>query len=365
MIGRPVASSVEAYAAGVRGWACAIPDMTVHVISDSSGPNERKMETLPALAVQQLSIAEAYRIGRTVRFIGFVLDKENQRVKIGERVHRLLHEYSRTRHAGGVQYTAEELTDDFVDAFANRLSKDAPWLHDRILAYADTTVTFRHSDDDPSELGPLEAETQRRAMAGYSHPKLEELEQQVLPVVPAFHVSGVLYGDLERSSWTTIDRGVAKIALGFAIIVDGEHFVPLIGDADTLARTEYLLVDARAPLWIVSERVRMRDRASSKEAVQTTGFEWNSQTYERTMLTADASYEITGRVVSRRDLTQKEQDRMLHVTLGFMAMLSHTKIAIEKLTSPPDRGDRFRVELVGSYTVDQIVDDINHRRHIR
>lgn len=69
MIGRPVASPIEAYASGVRGWACAIPDTTVHVISDSSGPNERKMETLPALAVQQLSIAEAYRIGRVVRLL--------------------------------------------------------------------------------------------------------------------------------------------------------------------------------------------------------------------------------------------------------------------------------------------------------
>jgi len=336
----------------------------VHVISDSSGPNERNMETLPALAVQQLSIAEAYRIGRTVRFIGFVLDQENQRVKIGERVHRLLHEYSHTRHAGGLPSTAEELTDEFLDAFAGRLSKDAPWLRDRILAYVDTTVTFRHSNDDPSELRPLEVETQRRA-SGYSHPKLEELERQVLPAVPAFHVSGVLYGNLERSSWTTIDLGVAKTALGFAIIVDGEHFVPLIGDADTLARTEYLLVDVRAPLWVVSERVRMRDRASNQEAVQTTGFEWNSQTYERTVLAADASYEITGRVVSRHDLAQKEQDRMLHVALGFMAMLSHTKIAVKKIASPPDRGDQFRVELPGSYTVDQIVDDINHRRHIR
>jgi len=156
-----------------------------------------------------------------------------------------------------------------------------------------------------------------------------------------------------------------ETALGFAIIVDGEHFVPLIGDADTLARTEYLLVDVRAPLWAVSERVRMRDRASNQEAVQTTGFEWNSQTYERTVLAADASYEITGRVVSRRDLAQKEQDRMLHVALGFMAMLSHTKIAMKKIASSSDQGDHFCVELPRSYTVDQIVDDINHRRHIR
>jgi len=153
-----------------------------------------------------------------------------------------------------------------------------------------------------------------------------------------------------------------ETALGFAIIVDGEHFVPLIGDADTLARTEYLLVDVRAPLWAVSERVRMRDRASNQEAVQTTGFEWNSQTYERTVLAADASYEITGRVVSRRDLAQKEQDRMLHVALGFMAMLSHTKIAMKKIASSSDQGDHFCVELPRSYTVDQIVDDINHRR---
>ncbi len=284
---------------------------------------------------------------------------------IVERVHRLLHEYSHTRHADGVPYTAEELTDAFLDAFAGRLSKDAPWLRDRILAYVDTTVTFRHSDDDATELRPLEAETQRRAMAGYSHPKLEELERQVLPVVPAFHVSGVLYGELERSSWTTIDRDIVETALEFAIIVDGEHFVPLIGDADTLARTQYLLVDARAPLWVVSERVRMRDRVSNQEAVQTTGFEWNSQTYERTVLAADASYEITGGVVSRRDLAQKEQDRMLHVALGFMAMLSHTKIAMKEIASPPGRGDQFRVELPGSHSLDQIVDDINHRRHIR
>ncbi len=61
MIGRPVTTPVEVYGAGVRGWACAIPDTTVHIISDSSGPNERAMESLPALAVEHLSITEAYR----------------------------------------------------------------------------------------------------------------------------------------------------------------------------------------------------------------------------------------------------------------------------------------------------------------
>jgi len=33
-----VASPIEAYAAGVRGWACAIPNMTVHVISCRRSP---------------------------------------------------------------------------------------------------------------------------------------------------------------------------------------------------------------------------------------------------------------------------------------------------------------------------------------
>jgi len=63
MIGRPVTSPVEAYAAGVRGWACAIPEGTVRVIGDSSGPNEQAMESQPALAVEQLSVREAYRVG--------------------------------------------------------------------------------------------------------------------------------------------------------------------------------------------------------------------------------------------------------------------------------------------------------------
>jgi len=56
---------------------------------------------------------------------------------------------------------------------------------------------------------------------------------------------------------------------------------------------------------------------------------------------------------------------MLQVALGFMAMLSQTKIAMKKFAASSDQGDHFCVELPRSYTVDQIVDDINHRRHIR
>ncbi len=56
---------------------------------------------------------------------------------------------------------------------------------------------------------------------------------------------------------------------------------------------------------MLAKRVRMRDRASNQEAVQTTGFEWNSQTYERTVLTADASYEITGRVGSNEPMEKR------------------------------------------------------------
>jgi len=365
MIGRPVTSPVEAYAAGLRGWACAIPEGTVNVIGDSSGPNERAMESLPALAVDDLSIREAYRAGRAVHFIGYVLDQENQRTKTGERVHRLLLEASRRRQAAGERYTAEELTSEFLDAFASRLSKDAEWLRDRIIAYVDTEVAFRYADGDLRNLRPPEAEAQRRAMAGYSHPKVEELEKHVLPLVPAFHVSGSLYDDLERSSWTTVRGSVVKTGLAFCIVVDGEDFVPLVDDPDTFARTEYLLVDARKPPWVICERVRFRDRTTEREAVQTTGLEWNARTSEKTMLVADANYELTGSVPSRRDFALREQDRMTHVALGFMAVLSHTKVAMTKLASPPNQGDHFRVELPRNYTIDRVIDDVNRRRHTR
>lgn len=365
MIGRPVTSPVQAYGAGLRGWACAIPEDTVNVIGDSSGPNERAMESLPALAVDDLSIREAYRIGRAVHFIGYVLDQENQRTKTGERVHRLLLDASHRRQAAGQRYTAEELTDDFLHAFAGRLSKDGAWLRDRIIAYVDTEVAFRYADGDLSDLRPPEAEAQRRAMAGYSHPKVEELERHVLPLVPAFHVSGPLYDDLERSSWTTVRESVVKTGVAFSIVVDGEQFVSLVDDPDTFARTEYLLVDARTPLWVICERVRFRNRTTDREAVQTTGLEWNTQTSEKTMLVADASYEMTGSVASRREFAQREQDRMTHVALGFMAVLSHTKVTMTKSPSPPNRGDHFQVELPRSYTIDRVVDDVNRGRHMR
>jgi len=44
---------------------------------------------------------------------------------------------------------------------------------------------------------------------------------------------------------------------------------------------------------------------------------------------------------------------MTHVALGLMALLLHTKAAMKKTASPPDRGDYFCVELPRSYTVDQ------------
>jgi len=261
-------------------------------------------------------------------------------------------------------YTAEQLTDDFLDAFAGRLSKDADWLRDRILRYVDTEVAFRNPSEDPGDISEGDAKSQRRAIAGYSHPKVEQLEKDVLPFVPAFHVAGPLYNDLERSTWTSIHSGAVKTGLAFSIVIDGEHFVPLVDDPDTFARTEYLLVDARLPLCVICERVRFRDRTTEREAVQTTGLEWNARTSEKTMLVADASYEMTGSVASRREFAQREQDRMTHVALGFMAVLSHTKVTMTKNASPPNRGDHFQVELPRSYTIDRVVDDVNRGRHM-
>ncbi len=365
MISRPITSPVEAYAAGVRGWACEVPIVNVHVVSDSSGPIERAMETLPALAVERLSIPEAYRIARALRFVGFILDQEQQRIEIGERAHRLLRERSQMQANADRPYSAEHVADDFLDAYGRRLSKDAGWLRDRILTYVDTKVAFRRADENVADLGAGAVAARRRAIDGYSHPTVETLTNTLVPVVPAFHVSGPLYNDLERSSWTMMPKHVVKTGLAFTIVVDGEHWVPLSGDQQTLARTEYLLVDARTPTCIVCERVWFRERTTNQEAVQTMGLEWDTQTFEKRPLVADASYALTGRIASRWDFPLHEQDRMLHVVLGIMALLSHRKVMMKKTESHSGRGDVIRIELPRVYAVDKIVDDINHRRHMR
>ncbi len=187
----------------------------------------------------------------------------------------------------------------------------------------------------------------------------------LVPVVPAFHVSGPLYNDLERSSWTMMPKHVVKTGLAFTIVVDCEHWFPLSGDQQTLARTEYMLVDARTPTWIVCERVWFRERTTNQEAVQTMGLEWDAQTYEKRPLFADASYKLTGRIASRWDFPLHEQDRMMHVVLGFVALLSHRKVAMTKTASQPGQCDHIRVEPPRSYSVERIVDDVNRRRHTR
>ncbi len=106
--------------------------------------------------------------------IGYILDQENQRIKTAERVHRLLLDTSHQRQVAGQPYKAVQLTDDFLAAFAGRFEKVAPLLRDRILAFINTESTFRYADKHLSGLSPLEAEAHRRAMAGYSHPQVEE-----------------------------------------------------------------------------------------------------------------------------------------------------------------------------------------------
>jgi len=220
------------------------------------------------------------------------------------------------------------------------------------------------ADENVADLGAGAVAARRRAIDGYSHPTVETLTHFGARR-SGVHVSGPLYNDLERSSWTMMPKHVVKTGLAFTIVVDCEHWFPLSGDQQTLARTEYMLVDARTPTWIVCERVWFRERTTNQEAVQTMGLEWDAQTYEKRPLFADASYKLTGRIASRWDFPLHEQDRMMHVVLGFVALLSHRKVAMTKTASQPGQCDHIRVEPPRSYSVERIVDDVNRRRHTR
>jgi hypothetical protein len=321
------------------------------------------METLPALAVTQLSIAEAYRIGRALRFIGYVLDQHQQRLKVGERVHRALREAAQARATRGESYTAEHLTADFLDTFGSRLGMDSAYLRGRILTYADEQVAVRRADENFTDLGPDAVAAARRAREGYSHPRFETLTKTLIPLVPNFHVSGPLYDDLERAQWSSIPKLVAKTGLSLCIVVDGEHWVPLSDEPETLARTEYLLIDARTHQWVICERGRVRKRGY--EAVQIIGIEWNVQTGEKIALDADSRYELTGTSVSRWELSNVEQGRMLRVALGFLALLMHDQVVIRKISSPPQASDHFTVEFPAGLGVQRVVEDLNAGQHRR
>ena len=112
--------------------------------------------------VERLSIPEAYRIARALRFVGFILDQEQQRIEIGERAHRLLRERSQMQANADRPYSAEHVADDFLDAYGRRLSKDAGWLRDRILTYVDTKVAFRRADENVADLGAGAVAARRR-----------------------------------------------------------------------------------------------------------------------------------------------------------------------------------------------------------
>ena len=77
---------------------------------------------------------------------------------------------------------------------------------------------------------------------------------------------------------------------------------------------------------------------------------------ERVCLRLRACASACGRIASRWDFPLHEQNRMMHVVLGFMALLSHKKVATKKIGSHAERSDVIRIELPRAYNVDRIVD---------
>jgi len=143
VISRSISSSMEAYAVGVRGWACEVPEqVNVHVVSDSSGPIERTLETLPALASNGSRFRK--RIGSDARcaLSASYLTKNSSASRSGN-ARIACCERSQMQVNGDRPYSAEHVADDFLDAYGQRLSQEAVWLRERILTYVDTKVAFR------------------------------------------------------------------------------------------------------------------------------------------------------------------------------------------------------------------------------
>ncbi|HUA09924.1 MAG TPA: hypothetical protein VMA98_11715 [Candidatus Acidoferrales bacterium] len=188
----------------------------------------------------------------------------------------------------------------------------------------------------------------------YADPSIQDACEELLDKVPTFHVTSEVYDQCERSAWDIVDLYSRLFpAKTFAIAVDGETWLPITGDPTQQAQTDWLLVDARTPLWRYYERTRLRG-IDVPNRVQVVGVIHNSETGQsRSVESSNIQVPIAG-AYEGWAMDSIQAGRLARVMITFLLLRQHKDVLVTPGSSPL----HWNVALPKGRTVDQIVSEV-------
>jgi hypothetical protein len=317
------------------------------------GPCELLIREQDMPPIDELDRVTKYSIGVAMRYIGYALDAEEQSTDEALRVYGALAEAAGAhmeRYGRGDcgPFNVSEL----IDALLRITGPLFAHLDIRTIieAYIEAALTMKPVVNDL----PLHE--------GYVHADQAIVDacNALIGRVPTFHIASSVFDQSEVAKWQVVRCDTSLIPCSaFLIAVDDETWLP-VKDALYAAQSEWLLVDARQPLWYLYERVKFRGIGVKANAPQICGVTYDSRIGKSRSIPSTSVYVEDDGSVRPFQWPEKQAGRLATVAFTFMMLLRNERVTVK----PARIVGHWEVALPEGRTVDQLVDKVLSYRKI-
>jgi hypothetical protein len=185
---------------------------------------------------------------------------------------------------------------------------------------------------------------------------LEQACNELLGIVPAFHVPSDVYDQCERAEWPPIRAEGRFFPNGaFLIIVDGETWLQFESDPTKQAQTRWMLVDARQRKLLIYESVDFRGMDVPTGANILMGATCDTPTGVHRPIASHAAFlptEIGGWQPFSMDMA--EARRMNHALFSFLTLLKSPRVTV----TPHRAHGHWTMDIPVDTAVNELIDEV-------
>ena len=342
----------EPYKRGVYYLPLDLPPGVTVTVKNSvpglkDGPCELLIREQDMPPIDELDRETRYSIGIAMRFIGYALDMEGQSTDEALRIYGALAEATaahmeRYQRGNCGPFTVRTLVDNLLRITGPLFAHiDIRAMIDAYIDRARTAKPVPNNRAIPE--GQVEVDE-----------AIQEACNALIGRVPTFHIASTVFDQSEISRWQVVRvEGAFLPCNAFLIAVDGETWQP-VKNALYSAQSEWLLVDARTPVWYLYERAKMRGIGVKANAAQICGVTHNLLTGKSQAIESTSVYLENGGAARPFTWTETEAGRLARVALTFMMLLRNKRVVVD----PGRILGHWNVTLPDGWTVDNLIDEV-------
>ena len=318
---------------------------TIESLKD--GPCELLIREQEMPPIDELDRTTKYTIGVAMRFIGYALDQEHQTPDSTLRIYGALCEA-----AGGhlEQYYRGERGPFTVSQLVDALLS----ITGALFEHVDIRKLIEKYVDHALRMVPIPDDRPITAGTAIADEDVIEACSELIGRVPTFHIPSDIFDQCELSKWPVIRLETSLLPHdAFIVAVDGETWLP-IKQTPWFAQSEWIIVDARRPIWYLYEQAKFRGAGVKANAVQISGITFNPANGKSQGLESKSVYVVEDGSPRPTRWPDKEAGRLTRVAVSVMMLLRNRRVAV---TPGPILG-HWAVTIPNGSTVDDLIDEV-------